>query len=270
MDFIIGTLSILNAKMETPTFLGWFHILWIVLTVAVMVYCCVCRRNDSEERVHRVVLWTSVVVILLEVYKQVNYTFGYSTGTVVADFQWYAFPFQFCSMPMYVGLLMGITKRGKIHNALSAFLATYSMFAGLCVLIYPNDVFVPTIGINVQSMICHCSMIVLGAYLLATGYVKAEHKTILKATPVFAIAVTIAAILNEIAHATGLLETETFNMFFISPHCDPSLPVYSLVQQVVPFPFCLIIYIAAFTLAAYLILLLSMWMIYLVRKLKKT
>ena len=203
------------------------------------------------------VLWTSVVVIVLELYKQINYTLGYDTGTVIADFQWYAFPFQFCSTPMYVGLLMGITRRGKVHDALAAYLATFSVFAGLCVLLYPNDVFIGTIGINIQTMICHCSMIVIGIYLMATGYVKAEHKTVLKAASVFAVAVGLAAVMNEIAYYSGLLETETFNMFFISPHCEPSLPVYSIVQQHVPYPWCLIIYIAVFTLAAYLILLID-------------
>ena len=47
-------------------------------------------------------------------------------------------------------------------------------------------------------------------------------------------------------------------MFFISPHQDPHLPVYSIVQQHVPYPFCLILYIIGFTAAAYIILLLAM------------
>jgi len=83
-------------------------------------------------------------------------------------------------------------------------------------------------------------MIVLGVYLLYINYIKLEHKTILKAASVFAVCVAIAMISNEIAKISGLLERETFNMFYISPYCEPSLPVYSLVQQVVPYPFCLI------------------------------
>ena len=91
-----------------------------------------------------------------------------------------------------------------------------------------------------------------------TGAVKLEHRTIIKAMSVFACTVSMAVLFNEIAYWSGLLERETFNMFFISRHCDPSLPVYSLVQAVVPYPWCLLIYIVGFTLAAYLILLLAM------------
>ena len=46
-------------------------------------------------------------------------------------------------------------------------------------------------------------------------------------------------------------------MFFVSRHCDPSLPVYSIVQEIVPYPWSLIIYILGFTAAAYLITLLA-------------
>ncbi len=101
-------------------------------------------------------------------------------------------------------------------------------------------------------------MISIGAYLLYSGHVKLEHKTMLGAVAVFAVCVSLAAVMNEIAYFSGLLENNTFNMFFISPHCEGTLPVYSLVQKVVPFPLCLIIYIVIFSLAAYVILLAAM------------
>ena len=123
-----------------------------------------------------------------------------------------------------------------------------------------------TIGINIQTMIRHDSMITVGIYLLYSGYVKLEHKTILKAIPVFMISVLTAVILNEIAFQSGLLDDHEFNMFFISPHCELSLPVYSLVQNAVPYPWCLFIYVSAFTLAAYVILLVAMGIKYLVKK----
>ena len=75
---------------------------------------------------------------------------------------------------------------------------------------------------------------------------------------VFAATVSMAVLFYEIAPWTGLLGRESFNMFFVSRHCEPSLPVYSLVQAVVPYPWCLLIYIAGFTAASYLILLIAM------------
>lgn len=259
LGWIVDILKILDSSMTRPELYGWFHLLSVAATVVLTVILCRLFKQGTERQVRTIVLTVAVMVAILEIYKQINYTFEVENGLVQTDYQWYAFPFQFCSTPMYVGLLAGLTKKGKIHDALCAFLATYAIFAGLCVMLYPADVFISTIGINIQTMVCHGSMIAVGVYLLYCGYVPCRHKTILKAVPVFAVCVAVAAVMNEIAYASGLLATETFNMFFISPHCEPSLPVYSLVQQVVPYPWCLIIYLLAFSLAAYLILLVAMF-----------
>lgn len=237
----------MDTSMKTPGLFGWFHLLWLGITAVTTVI--LCRYGKGRERT--VILWTSIIVILLEVYKQINYSFSYTNG-IDFDYQWYAFPFQFCSTPMYVGLLAALT-RESLHRTLCCYFSTYSLFAGLCVMFYPGDVFIDTIGINIQTMICHGSMVAIGGYLLATGYVKAEHKTVLKALPVFTVCLFLAVIMNELAHRLGL--TETFNMFFVSPYWDCTLPLYSLVHKNVPFPINLIIYIVGFTLAAWIILL---------------
>jgi hypothetical protein len=267
MTFWQSVLAFLDSSMETPTTFGWFHLLWLALSFLVLIPLLRFPKEQSPDHVRRVVLTTAIIVIILEVYKMINFSFSYENG-IVFDFQWYAFPFQFCSTPMYIGLLAGLTKKGKVHESLCAYLATYAMFAGLAVMIYPNDVFVETIGINIQTMICHGSMITIAIYLFATGHVKLQHKTILKAMPVFAVTVGMAAIMNEIAYQVGLLETETFNMFYISPYCDPHLLIYADVQKVVPFPWSLVIYIVGFTAAAYLILLIAMGIGALVKKLR--
>ena len=248
-------LEILDTAMVTPESYGWFHIFFFVLSIVVGVALCFILK-DGKKHAPNVVLVTSVVVLLLEVYKMINFGFTYE-GEIDYDFPWGSFPFQFCSTPMYVGLAAGLLRKGRIHESLCAYLATYAVFAGLCVMIYPGDVFVETIGINIQTMICHGTMISVGAALFAGGHVKLEHKTILKALPVFAVCVAIACVMNELARVTGLLERESFNMFYFSPYVAPSLPVYSLVQGVVPFPWSLIIYIAGFTAAAYLMLLIA-------------
>ena len=240
--------------MTQPTPYGWFHILCLVLTVAATVLLC---RFGKHWKPRKLVLVTAITVVILEIYKQVNFSFSYENG-IAFDYQWYAFPFQFCSTPMYVGLLGGLLKKGKLQSACFAYLATYAVFAGVCVMLYPVTVFIGTVGINIQTMICHGSMIVIGVWLLYSGHVEVKHKAILKAIPVFAVCVTLAVVMNEIAHSTGLLERETFDMFFISPYGTPSLPVYSLVQGVVPFPWCLVIYVLAFSVAAYLMLLIAL------------
>ncbi len=260
-------IELLDASMTRPEAFGWFHLLWWALMIGSTVFLCKRFGNDDGKNIRRVVFYTALIAAVLEVYKQINFTFSVEDGKVVADYQWYAFPFQFCSMPMVTGLLTGIFRKGKIHRGLCAFLASYAIFAGVCIMIYPNDVFIETIGVNIETMFCHASMIPVGVMLLYSGYVTPGHRTVLKALPVFASAVGLASVFNEIAYYSGLLERESFNMFYISPHQDPHLPVYSVVQEYVPFPWCLIIYILVFTLAAYLMVLIYMGVAALSRKL---
>lgn len=258
MDFWISVLQFLDLSMEKPEPYGAFHLVSFAFYILMAVLLCATHKKGDMRRVHRVVQITAVVTLILEIYKQINYGFRVVDGSIVFDYAWYAFPWQFCSTPMYVGLLAAVTRRGAFHRSMCAYLATFSVFAGVCVMFYPITVFISTIGINIQTMFCHGSMITVGVYLLYSGYVKLEHKTILRALPVFLSAVGIAMVLNELANVTGLLQTDEFNMFFISPYCEPSLPVYSLIQPLLPYPVCLLIYVGCFTLAAYLVLLAAM------------
>ena len=252
-------LRILDTPMQTPSMYGWFHLLalgMMFVSIALLHKCC---RKHSPERVSRVVLIVSFITFLLEIYKQINYNIAYEGG-VRLELQLYAFPWQFCSTPMYAGLLAGCIRKGKVHDALCAYLATYAVFAGAAVMAYPSTVFVDTIGINIQTMFCHASAVVIGVYLYMSGYVKPEFGTIFKAIPVFLVAVAIAVVLNEAAFFAGILEEHDFNMFFISRHEESELPVYGQIHKALPYPLSVVVYVLGFTAAASGVLLGAMGM----------
>ena len=252
MEFLNPVMEFLNGTMDPPTLFSGFHIFWLVLSVVSAIVLSLVQRKLAKQYQRTVLLVTTVIVLLLEIYKQLLYSYH-----VDWDYQWYAFPMQFCSTPMYVGLLAALTKKGKLHESACAYMVTFSLVAGAAVMIYPGDVFCDSIGINIQTMICHGSMIFLAIYLMATGYVKLGIKTVLKALPIFAFFLLVAMGLNEWAFRTGLLEQHNFNMFYISPYQAGHLPIYSNVQAVVPYPWSLAIYIVGFAAAAYVMQLLA-------------
>ena len=247
MTFLENLINILRGTMPVPTLFGWFHLLCLAITAVAIFLAAYYGPRLKKWQVDNIVLVTAIVVIVMEVYKQLAYTFSVGDDGISTYYQWYAFPFQFCSTPMYVGLLAGIIRKGKVSDCLCAYLATFAVFAGTAVMLYPGDVFTEFAGVNIQTMVCHGSMLPIGTLLFASGRVKFSHKTILKACCVFTVTLGLACIMNEIAHLTGLLESHNFNMFYVSPYCPPSLPVYSLIQQVVPYPISLVIYIVGFT-----------------------
>ena len=248
-------LPILELRAATPAVFGVYHIIWIFIMIAATVLLCLLYKKGCIKKPERVVWMVAIVVAVLEIYKQIVFCFGIDEwGVLHYKYQWFILPWQFCSMPMYVGLLAGIL-RGKARNYMHCFLATYAIFGGLTVMAYPGQVFAAEIGINIQTMICHASMIVIGVFLFYTGLVKTEFKSLLKASTVFAVSLGIAIGINEWAYRAGIMEgAHRVNMFYVSPYCEPSLPIYSTVQQHVPYPWSLLIYIVGFCAVAYIIL----------------
>ena len=256
MSFWVRLLTLFNTQMEIPPAWGRFHLIsWGIAISAAVILCLIYQYKPFSVRA--IILITSIAVIIAEIYKQINLSFTYSDG-IQFHYLWRYFPWQFCSTPMFVGLLAGMIPKGRLHRMLCAYLATYAFFAGLCVMIYPGDVFTETVGINIQTMLCHGSMLTIGILLFRTGHVEASPKAVLRAFPVFISALLIAVLLNEHAYRVGLLAEHDFNMFYVSPYCESHLSIFAWVQERVPFPGNLLVYIAVFSLGATLITLSAM------------
>ena len=257
MLFLGKILELLKYKAPVPKIFGLSHIIAFVLVIGLAVFLSIRFKNADEKTVRRILLVTTLVTIAFEIYKQIVFNFSFDGQSITFDYQWYVFPLQFCSTPMYVGLLAALIKKEWLHKSLCAFLATYGLFAGLTVIAYPGDVFTSTVGINIQTMVCHGLMVSNGIFLLASGYVRPRHKSMLYALPVFSAFVVLAMILNEVVYYSGILNGDTLNIFFISRHFEPTLPLYSTIQNVIPYPFCVFFYIFGFSTASYLLLLIN-------------
>lgn len=245
----------LQGTMARPTWFGWFHILWICIMIAECVVVYIFRKKISKKALNIILLSVGIALIIFEIYKQIINSFNYNGGgggNSSWSYQWYAFPFQFCSTPMYLMLIAGIIRKGKVYDCIISYLATFALFAGLIVMIYPGDVFTNPIGINIQTMFCHSSMFTIGFLILATRSVEFSFKTIIKATYVFLIMLAIALVMNIIWHYCGT--DATFNMFYISPYLPCTLVILDIIYEAVPYVIFLAIYIIGFVLAASLML----------------
>ena len=247
-------LEFLQSSMVTPVSFGWFHILAIIIVIATTVLFVKKWGHADEKNFRRLALILWCILVALEVYKQIVFTFTPEEGSIVADYSWYAFPFQFCSTPLYVIPFVVFLPEGKVRDACTMFLATFSLFGGIAVMCYPGDVFIETIGINIQTMVHHGSQVTFGILCAHRLYLKGKFSLehFLGGVVAFASLVLVAIMLNiSIYHAlqaNGM--DDTFNMFFISPYFDCTLPVLSIFSPLVPYPVFLAIYIIGFSIAA--------------------
>jgi hypothetical protein len=253
-NIIENILQWLSGTMPVPVpyqsfSLSWFHYL-AVITIVIFSYISFNYvKKGTPKHVQRFVLTIGIILLIFEIYKQVimNYRANW-------NYQWYIFPFQFCSTPIYIALIAGLIKPGKIQNCLYEFLATYGLFAGAAVIFYPNDVFIDLIGINIQTMVHHGAMAIMGITLLVY-VVKLKHTLIFRASSVFVVLLIMAMIMNLI-HNT-YIQQGTFNMFFINQRFGNHLPILTIIYDMVPYVVFLIVYIIGFGMAAYLVLLIG-------------
>ena len=125
-------------------------------------------------------------------------------------------------------------------------MATFSLFAGFAVMVFPNDVFIGTIGINIQTMLHHGLQVVIGILLVAYNRHRLSKRFFAWCMIVFSVLASAALTMNIVFH--HFMPTHDFNMFFISPYFDCTLPVLSDIYAKVPYPAFLLIYILGFAL----------------------
>ena len=252
--FFKRVLAVLDSQMTEPVPFGWFHFLFLALTAlacAFVIYKC---RNIKETQLRKVLFSTSIVLIVLEIYKQINCSYNVDEDTW--SYAWSAFPFQFCSSPLYIMPLAAIIRREGLRKRLYAFLGSYCLVAGLVVMLYPTTVFTSTIGVNLQTMIHHGAMIVIAVLLLVSNTFPLNARGLVLALPVFLILCAMAMAMNGLYILWGD-SAQNFNMFYISPANEPPADILVTLLEYIPYIVYLLGYLAFFTLGAYLVLLFT-------------
>lgn len=246
-------LRVLDARMERPGMYGVFHLTAFALMIVIAALLCAKGRNAKDKTFRKICVIFWIILFLFETYKQINFSFNYNDGSPYWDYQWYAFPFQSCSAALYVLPLVFLSKPDSaLRKAAASYLAFYSLFGGIAVMLYPSTVFITVIGINIQTMVWHGSQVIIGIYFIAYYRKQLGLRFFAAGIPVFVGLVGVAMALNMIVPS---FTDETFNMFYVSPKFESTLPLLDMVWKNTPWPVFFIIYLFGFTLAAFLVYL---------------
>ena len=248
-------LSIIKTEVPVPKPYGIYHICALAVIIALCVIFTRKVGNLDEASFRRLALITWIIIAVMELMKQTIYSFHFADGGIVADYHWFVFPFQFCSSPFYVfPLLFLCRERTPLYKCVVGFLVGYSFFAGLTVCLYPGDVFTFYLGIDIQTVIHHGAMVIMGVWLAYRNRRRLTLSSFAGGSVIFTVLVMIAMALNTLIHSyfvsAGI--TETCNLFFISPYYPCTLPLLSSIYPAVPYPVFVIIYFVGFFLAGFL------------------
>ncbi|MCX5775447.1 MAG: YwaF family protein [Firmicutes bacterium] len=204
---------------------SWFHFLFIGLTFIVgfaAIRLGRLYRPNGESHGHltkadQVVFRFGVFLFCIELYKQIF------LGKLFGAYQWYVFPFQFCSVPIYVCLIAPWLKQSRFKEACYSFLGIYAFIAGVGVMALPNSVFISQISICIHTMLWHTGMICIGIFLLTNRRIGTEIRQWLDASLILSGFIVISIGINFIVHYA--FPDQWLNAFFLNPWLASPFPV---------------------------------------------
>ena len=143
-------LYFMQKEMERPHSYGLFHISCLIITF-IILFLLIYKKNYTEKKLKRILAIYGIGAFILETLKQIVWSFNYdpSLKLFTWDYNWYAFPYQLCTTPIFICLICLFLKKGKIRSKLFAYLSFFTILGSISTALYPESCFVRTILIYV-------------------------------------------------------------------------------------------------------------------------
>ncbi len=237
MSDVLRTLLEATAwRMDPPELFSAFHFAALLITAgAAFSFAAVFSKHFSI----RLLTCAGWILVFMELYKQLFIYFIVNDGA----YDWWFFPFQLCSVPMYLCLLLPLVK-GRFRTAFLTFMADYTFVSASAALIYPEDMLRSYTALTVHGFLWHGILLFISLVIIMSGSAGTLRSGFTSATILFfmlcfiAIAVNITAahiIQPEAAHSYAA-------MFYMDPYHISPQPVVGTVQKSLGIPAGLALY----------------------------
>ena len=221
--FLQSILRMTAWPMTPPVPYSAFHILLTVFGAGFAVsfarfFGKKIRSMASPEPYFRHILFScGVLLALMELYKQAFlYVIEFH-----GHFDWWYFPFQLCSLPMYLCLLLPFVPH-KYQRIFCTFMYNYNLLGAVMVFVDPSGLMHPYWTLTLHGFIWHILLIFIGLLIAFSRMVLPTVKGFWQSTAVFAVGCVIATIINVTSHPYG-----NADMFYITPYYATTQIVYS-------------------------------------------
>ncbi len=164
-----------------------------------------CGRSDPASC--RILFLCGVLLAAGEVYKQLFLYF-----VVYGTYNWWYFPFQLCSIPMYLCLLLPVLCRQEtLFRTVCTFLQDFGLLGGVMALAEPSGLLHPYWTLTMHGLLWHIMLIFIGLFLAFSQIPFRTPGGYLRTLPMLGAFCLIATAINV---STG----GAADMFYISPY----------------------------------------------------
>ena len=247
--YIVPFLQMTSQRMYQPHIGGVFHVFAVMITVTLAVFASVlvvratCSRRarsvGSIERYGaggqpgykkriRFLAAAGWLMALSEIYKQLFLYHIVNEGA----FDWWFFPFQLCSVPMYMCILLPFVKE-NVQKILLTFMTGFTFISAVCALIYPEDMLRPYVSLTVHGFAWHGVLLMISIVAGASGMADLTLKGYIRSVFLF-LGLSAAAVginvIGERISAESILRSYP-NMFYLSPYHMSDQPFVDIAEK---------------------------------------
>ena len=147
--------------MEPFPSYGAFHILYTLIGFTVCGFSAWKLRKVSDKTAGWILFSLGLLLSISEVFKQLFYYF------IIMDHQyaWGEFPFQLCSIPMYICLIAPWLKPGKLQRGMYSFLVLYNLLGGAISFAEPSGLLLDHWFLTIHACLWHMLLVFIGLFI---------------------------------------------------------------------------------------------------------
>ena len=194
------------------------------------------KQEDFMLKFRRFFLASGILMLASELWKQYTLTFLLGGG----NYNWWYFPFQLCSIPMYVCLLLPWVRSRCVQQVLTAFLVDFGMLGGIFAFFDTSGMHYDYFPLTVHSFAWHILLIILGLAAARSGQAASSWSDYAGAAALYLTCCLTATGLNLTLDHLG-----TINMFYINPDYPMTQKIFSDIAAVLGDTAGIFIYIGA-------------------------
>ncbi len=179
------------------------------------------KKHSIEYK--KFLFYCGILMLLSELWKQFCLTYIVNHGT----YSWWHFPFQLCSIPMYICLALPVIPSEHACRLMLTFLMDFGLLGGIFTFFDTTGMYYPYFPLTVHSFAWHILLILIGIYAGRTGKADASFKGFAQSAGIFLSCCLLATLFNLIFHPLGRI-----NMFYISPYYQMGQIVFRKIARI--------------------------------------
>ena len=210
-SIIVRLLEATAWRMERPAPYSAFHLVLLWAGIPLAFFAAKAAGKSFRSRPAacvRLLFFCGLLLAVIELYKQLFLYWIVNDGC----YDWWYFPFQLCSVPMYLCLLLPLASQ-RLRPVFCTFIQDFGLLGGVMALLEPSGLMHPYWTLTLHGFLWHFVLIFLGLFCSMRGLGGKSRRRFLASLPLFLLCCVIATAVNVLSHPYG-----NADMFYISPY----------------------------------------------------